>query len=257
MLILVPPSETKRPPPARGHSVDLDGLSFPQLSETRSRILQALIETSGREDAFDRLGVRVSKAAEVARNTWLREAPVLPVLDLYTGPLHDGLDAARLSVAATKRASRALLVISALWGALRPSDEIPSYRLHLCARLAGVERLEPLWRDVLPDVLAEAAGPDGLVVDLRSTVYQAMGMPAGRSDRTVALRVDQGPSGHRIGDVVAKRLRGEAARHLLESGAEPRDAEELATALAARWPARLAEPESPGKPWALTLSPEG
>lgn len=256
MLIVVPPSESKRSPEDHGPPVHLEALSFPELTSLRRRILDAVMATSAQPDAFARLHARQSKAHEVIRNTWLAEVPVLPVLDVYTGPLHDGLGAASWSQAAATRAARSVVVVSPVFGALRPNDRIPPYRVHVCARLVGLGRLEPAFRAVLPDVLASAAGPAGVIVDLRSPMVQAMGMPRGLGDRTVTLRVNQGRTGRRIGDVIAKRVRGEAACHLLEAGAEPSDPHDLADVLADRWSVRLVAPQHPGQAWTVTLGVE-
>jgi cytoplasmic iron level regulating protein YaaA (DUF328/UPF0246 family) len=255
MLLIVPSSETKRPPPRSGPPVDIEDLSFPELMPTRRRLVDALIATSADLDAFARLGVRHTMADEVARNTHLYDVPAIPVLDLYTGPLHEGLDAAGLSEGARERADRCLVVISALWGALRPADRIPPYRMILYADLVGVGRPDWVWRELLPGVLADAAAAaPGVIADFRSRPSQSTGRPAGLSDRTVTLRVDQGPAGHRLGDVIAKRVRGEAARFVLESGADAADPPELAAILGDRGPVGLEEPSRPGLPWTLTLS---
>jgi cytoplasmic iron level regulating protein YaaA (DUF328/UPF0246 family) len=258
VLIIVPPSESKRPPPDHGRPIALDELSFPELTPLRARILDAVIETSARPDAFRRLSERPTMAHLIARNTRLLEIPTLPAADVYVGPLHEGLDVASLSAGGVRRADRGLIIASALWGALRPTDRIPTYRLRVWSNLVGMDRLEPQWRAVLPALFAELAGTNGLVLDLRSGAYEALGMPTGLGDRTVVLRVDQfSGTGRRIGDVVAKRLRGEAAHLVLESEPEPVEPDEIADVLGERWPARLEPPERHGRPWTLSLTDDG
>ena len=256
MLIIVPPSESKRPPPDVGRPVALDELSFPELTALRDRTLDALIETSAGPDAFERLFETPAMAGWIARNTRLRELPTRPAGEVYTGPLHGGLDLAGLSAAAAARAGRCLVIASALWGLLRPADRIPSYRMRSWSNLVGLGRVEPRWRRVLPDVLARLAGSDGAVVDLRPASFQALGLAAGLAHRTVVIRIAPDASGRRIGDVIAKRVRGQAAHHLLASGVDPEDPDAVADVLGDRWPAVLEPPSRRAGPWTITLSPD-
>jgi uncharacterized protein len=254
VLIILPPSETKRPPPDGGSPLDLDRLSFPSLTALRERVMDALVATSQRPDALRRLMVRPSLAGEVARNEHLRDLPTRSAVDTYSGPLYEGLDAGSWSSHAESRAARQLVVVSALWGAVRPADRIPPYRLYICARLVGMDRLEPAWRSVLPPVLTEAAARRGPVLDLRSRAYQAVGRATDIDDQTVTLRIRPSPGGPaHIGDVIAKRVRGEAASHLLSSAADPEDPLDIADLLATRWSLEVEPPAARNRTWTITL----
>lgn len=255
VLIVLPPSETKRPPPEDGPRLDLAGLSFQELTPIRVRVLDALVATSRGPDCLQRLLVRRSLAGEVARNRRLHELPTRLAAETYAGPLYRGLDPNAWSPAMWARASEQMVIASALWGLLRPADRIPPYRLHACARLIGMDRLEPMWRTALPAILADAADGRGAILDLRSPVYRAVGRPRGLDDQTVTLRVRPAPDGPaHIGDVVAKRTRGEAARHLLSSDADPRDPLDIADLLATRWPIEIEPPLGRHRSWTVTLA---
>jgi hypothetical protein len=254
VLIILPPSETKRPAPPSGPALDIEQLAFPGLNPMRRRVMAALIETSTQPDALERLRVRPRLIKDIVANTALRRTPTQPAWQLYAGPLYQGLDPDSLSEAAVARARKQVVIASALWGLVRPTDLIPAHRLDVCSSLVGMARLEPAWRTVLPGQLAAAAGARGVVLDLRSPSYRAIGQPAGLSDRTVLVRVLPKPGERTVGDVNAKRVRGQVARHLLMSGADPLTPDELVDALADEWPARL-DPPAAGKGWVIRLRP--
>ena len=235
MLVLLPPSEGKTAP-ARGRPLDLATLSFPALTATRERILESLV-TLARSDpqrALTALGLSPRQLDEVARDAALESAPTATAARVYSGVLYEALDLATLDAPARRRASRQLVVSSALFGALRPNDRIPAYRLSGGSRLPYLGAVAALWRDPLAHVMTEAAGR-GLVVDLRSSAYAAMWRPTGdAAARTVTVRVLQElPDGSRqVVSHVNKATKGRLVRRWLEDGADPRDADDLADACA-------------------------
>ena len=134
MLVLLPPSEGKTPPPADGAPLDLTRLVAPGLRPTRERVLDALVEASARPDARELLGVGATVADEVARNVTLRSAPTREARHVYSGVLYAAAGADRLEGAALERAERHVRTVSALWGLVAPTDPIPAYRLSMQAR---------------------------------------------------------------------------------------------------------------------------
>lgn len=255
VLILLPPSESKSAPPRSGTPVRPERLSFPTLTAMRTWVLQTLVTTSTRPDAGQLLGVGASLAAEVTRNTRLNDLPARPAHAVYTGVLYDALDWATLSPGARRRASSRLVITSALWGALRPGDRIPPYRLSIDVDLPGIGPLARAWRQVLGPELVAAAGSRGVVVDCRSAAYAAAWTPTGPlARRTVAVRVLRERAGSRtVVSHLAKHTRGEVARYLLESGEDPRGPADLADVLATRWTTDLRAADRPDRPWTVDV----
>ena len=233
MLVLVPPSEGKTAP-RRGKALDLETLSFPALTATRERVLEALVEVArgDRELALTVLGLSPRQGDEVARDALLETAPTATASSVYSGVLYEALDLASLDTASRRRAQRTVVVSSALFGALRLGDRIPAYRLSGDVSLPGLGALTGVWRDPLAGAMTEAAGR-GLVVDLRSGTYAAMWRPVGDvAARTVAVRVLQElPDGTRkVVSHFNKATKGRLVRRWLLDGVDPRDADDLADA---------------------------
>ena len=228
MLVLLPPSEGKTPPRARGPLLDLDSLGAPGLTPLREKVLDALVELSASPDAMDVLGVGPSLADEVARNVGLRTAPTAPAKQVYTGVLYAAAGLDRLTPTGRARAAESVRIVSGLWGLVAPDDRIPAYRLSMGTDLPGIGTLAAAWRGAL-GVELEARAEGELVVDCRSAAYLAAWHPP-RSADWVSVRVLRELDGARsVVSHNAKHTRGVLTRHLLtRRGRAPQDAESLA-----------------------------
>jgi uncharacterized protein len=224
MLILLPPSEGKTAP-VKGAPVELDRLAYADaLTPSRRKLLGALagLAEVPLERAVSMLAVSKGQAGEVAVDAALGSAPAAPAAEVYTGVLYDRLRLPELP----KRAQGRVLIASALWGVLKPTDRIPYYRLSAKAKLDGIGGLAAFWRPSLAEALPDKKGT--LVVDMRSGAYAAAWKP--KQATVVAVRAFTEVKGKRKPvSHMAKATRGEVARVLLEAKKAPESPEAAAS----------------------------
>lgn len=229
MLVLLPPSETKRGG-GRGAPLSLDALTFRSLDAVRKPLVDELVVLAADVPA-SRAALDVSPKLdeEIARNAVLWSSPTLPAVLRYTGILYDALSFGTLGPVARARAIERLAVGSALFGLVMGGDPVPAYRLSAGSMLPASSTLGARWRPVLEPLLAGLPASHGLVVDLRSGSYEALGrLPGAVSVRVLTQHAD----GRRT--VVShhnKSHKGRVARLLAGSRAEPSTVDDVAKLL--------------------------
>lgn len=252
MLILLPPSERKATR-RRGTPARYDRLAFSELTPTRERLRTALAQVSAEPDAYRRLGLAEGLVDQIEHNTRLDTAPALPAEQLYTGVVYDALGLDDMPPTARRRARASIVVVSALFGALRLTDRVPPYRLSAGNTVPGMPGLAALWRPALDTALPAAAGK-GVILDCRSGGYMAMWTPPPPvAERWVHVVV---PGASHM----AKHTRGEVARAVCCANATmPRTTSALfdlvLDELGETHEVRTTPPVGPKKPWTLSVRP--
>ena len=225
MIVLLPPSETKRDG-GDGPPLSLDALSSPELGSLRADLVDELIALAAdRPASRHALGISASQDGEIDRNAALRTAPTMAAIERYTGVLYDALDVASLRGASASRARSRLAVGSALFGLLRAEDAVPAYRLSATSKLPGGQTLAARWRPLLAPLLERVAAHE-LIVDLRSGSYAAFGRLPGAVEVDVVAEHPDG--GRTIVSHFNKAHKGRLARVLATSRSEPADASAVA-----------------------------
>lgn len=221
-----------------------DRLSFGQLSAVRGQTAAALAQVGGGVEGARLLGLPHTLAEQVDANTRLDKAPAVPVGQLYTGVLYDALELASLTGPARARATRWVVIVSALYGALRLRDAVAPYRLAMATSVPGLPPLAQLWRPALGVALQAAAG-SGVIVDARSSDYIAAWRPRGaQAKKWVHVAVPGATHG-------AKHTRGLVARSICLRGIDARSPAALAEGLAQDFDVGLDEPVRASAPWTL------
>ncbi len=215
MLILLPPSETKRDGGA-GEPLDFAALAYPGLNSRRRALVRALKSLARHPDA-SKVALKLGRTqhVEIERNRTLTTSPTMPVIDRYTGVLYEALDASTLLPAAREFGGKHVLVHSALFGLVAALDPVPAYRMSHDSRLPGIG-LKKHWGDSITNSLSTF---DGLLLDMRSEAYVALGAAPLRPESVFLRVVTETDDGRkRALNHFNKKSKGEFTRALVENG---------------------------------------
>jgi cytoplasmic iron level regulating protein YaaA (DUF328/UPF0246 family) len=211
MLILLPPSEKKKAATSQV-KFDLSSLAF------------AAELTTARTQVTSNYDYSQTSAA----------------IEIYDGVLYQGLGWESLSAIQKKHANEKVLIISALFGLVKPLDQIFQYKTKIDNKF---------WRDAIATVSEKFVNE--LVVDCRSSTYKSVWSI--NPESTVEIRVFKVVNDERsVITHMSKKYRGELTRHLLMHKSEPQTPAEVQAIAAELFECEL-HPPIDGQPWALDL----
>jgi cytoplasmic iron level regulating protein YaaA (DUF328/UPF0246 family) len=141
-----------------------------------------------------------------------------PALMAFDGDVYDGLQARTLGPAALDWTQEHVVILSGLYGALRPLDLMQPYRLEMGTRLATPrgKDLYTFWGDTLAEYLNErlAGDPAPVVVNLASQEYFRAADRQVLKARVIECVFEDWKGGrYKVISFFAKKARGLMARY--------------------------------------------
>ncbi len=168
MLLLLPPSETKR---IGGSNLTIEQvhLSYGQLNEARDLVLEDLLKLCKKRDlAAKVLKLSQKQLGEIDFNLSIKTAPTMPAYQRYEGTLYKAIDVESFSAHEVEQMRAHVLMQSALFGLISATDRIPWYRLSAGTVLPKVS-LKKVWKEHQDAAWARLV--DFPIIDLRSKAY--------------------------------------------------------------------------------------
>lgn len=144
-----------------------------------------------------------------------------PAVLAFDGDVYDGLRAKLMSAADLDWAQRHVVILSGLYGALRPLDRLQPYRLEMGTALAtrAGKDLYAYWGDTVAEYLNQRLAGERapLVVNLASEEYARAALRPALAARVVHCRFEDWKGGqYKVISFFAKKARGLMGRHLVE-----------------------------------------
>ncbi len=142
-----------------------------------------------------------------------------PAVLAFDGDVYTGLDARTLKTADLTWAQQHLVILSGLYGALRPLDRLQPYRLEMGTALqtARGKDLYAYWGDTVADYLntRQADEDKPVVINLASVEYARVALRKALRARVVECVFEEGQAdgSHKVISFFAKKARGLMARH--------------------------------------------
>lgn len=167
MLILLPPSETKRSGGV-GISIDKSAIIWAALDPARDRLIAEISKICSDPAVAKRVFKLGPKSVgDLEANKQLMSAPTMAAIERYAGVVYDAIDYPTLSEVAKQRVQERLFIQSALFGLLPATEQIPYYRFSASTKLPGLN-LRELWIDAHKAVWPRLTRP---ILDMRSKAY--------------------------------------------------------------------------------------
>ena len=120
--------------------------------------LQEVIEEEDEDTLSDVFGLEDYELEEALRvNAEIYDAPLMSALDRYSpGVMYAAMDFANLPTGAQRRLLENGVILSGLFGLLRPDDLIPNYQLGMSAALPDLGPVADYWGPVVSPILNDS-----------------------------------------------------------------------------------------------------
>lgn len=250
MLILLHSSKTMRSATEGTHGET----TTPLLAE-KAKELGRYMQSLSVEQIMTAMAISrpLAEKTHIILQAWSMDTGGTSAIDAFLGDIYSGLQAASLSSEDRVYAQEHLLILSGLYGVLRPMDAVRPYRLEMGYKLPGSigdaqkvgdTSLYKYWGDSIAKVLPK----DPIIVNVSAVEYTKAVLPYCKESRIITpkfLTVSPKTNEPTFVTVHTKIARGAFARWMIQSRIDSPEALQGFNELGYRYDARLSSEDEP------------